>query len=477
MVALAIGAASWTECTSPPPPPQNPAAPVATDVAAATDATPAADAHTASDAGDTIAIDAGLACTPFVPGDAGGGDLPPADAAAFAELGKSCPMGCSTNMKRCADTKNSSCANQVCVYDVAMKSGFCSVPCGECPEGYACKKEDFEKKFYCFKDSTQHPNDFGKPCKPSVGCSDRHCATSVNACASGICATVKGLPGWVCTGPCLDGGKCACGYHCAQSVVGATAPACFPDGTECKKHSDCPASSEFCKVPRCVNGLCELRTPQQGDADHPCKSPDACKVGSCDGLQKKCSTVAVKCDDGDPCTTDNCDAKTGCTFAKAAACCGDAVCGGGETAASCPIDCTPGGGTCAYRCGEPGLGGCSCAKTCETNPTGCCPDYKSACTGNFANSCAHWSCKFPSSPNGSCSCEPKCAQDTTGCCLDYFGACVGPKPAALQCTKASPCFGKCDGQFAAGDDCACSAIAKVYGKFDKLCASAKACCE
>jgi hypothetical protein len=44
----------------------------------------------------------------------------------------------------------------------------------------------------------------------------------------------------------------------------------------------------------------------------------ACQLNTCNPSTGKCSLVAKKCDDKDPCTSDTCDPAKGCVFTPGA---------------------------------------------------------------------------------------------------------------------------------------------------------------
>ena len=91
--------------------------------------------------------------------------------------------------------------------------------------------------------------------------------------------------------------------------VDTAKPDIGPDG--CWTSDDC---KDLAGLGPCQFGVCDVAThscvvalKSDGtacDDDTACTSDDACKLGQCAGTEKKC-------DDGDPCTEDNCDAKSG----------------------------------------------------------------------------------------------------------------------------------------------------------------------
>ena len=167
-----------------------------------------------------------------------------------------------------------------------------------------------------------------KPATDGIGCNDGSACTDKDACAAGTC---KGAPlscddGNDCTwdfcnklsgcahsqavGGCDDGDPCTTKDVCKAGKCGG-GPAKCDDGNSCTKDI-CDAKSGACKQ----EGLSDGTACDDGDV---CTSFDTCTAG-------KCGAGKPKCDDGNPCTTDSCDAKTGAcknTAAKDGSACND----------------------------------------------------------------------------------------------------------------------------------------------------------
>ena len=204
------------------------------------------------------------------------------------------------------------------------------------------------------------------------------------------------------------------------------------DGTPCMSHS-CAGS-----------GGCVHEPMDGGDCDDgsACTLDDHCKQGECSGLP-------LSCYDGNPCTDDECDEKTGCYYANNTLPCEDDanvctanVCNGGtcgtlpaNDGANCPDDgdaCTAdmcGNGECTHFPGNDGAD---------------CPDDGNLCTLDL---CDGGVCSHPPDPKA-----PLC-DDGDECTLDDH--CVGNQ--CIGELKSDECKGGCgDGKCEFGesaDDC------------------------
>ena len=75
-----------------------------------------------------------------------------------------------------------------------------------------------------------------------------------------------------------------------------------PDGTACDDGQACTEADA------CTAGTCQGRPIT-------CSAPDAChSAGVCDPATGTCTTPDIRCEDGDPCTTNACDPTAGCVF-------------------------------------------------------------------------------------------------------------------------------------------------------------------
>ncbi|MCO4763527.1 MAG: hypothetical protein KC502_18565, partial [Myxococcales bacterium] len=183
-------------------------------------------------------------------------------------------------------------------------AGFNSAPCRVC--------ERVLPKLAC---------DDGNKCTKGEFCTSGKCSGgSLGGCDDGKVCTVDkcdaktGNCSWGGkTGPCDDGNKCTSGSVCSAGK-------CKP-GTQVACDDKNACTTDKCDP---NTGKCVYTTNNDPCSDgNACTKPDNCSAGKCVG-------VKVTCSDGDPCTTDACDAKTGkCVHNKIAGCAGC------KTAADC----------------------------------------------------------------------------------------------------------------------------------------------
>ncbi len=306
-----------------------------------------------------------------------------------------------------------------------------------------------------------------------VGCDDS------NPCTQDSCDQAKGCQHLSQVGPCdADGDACTVGDACIDKVCTVGKKKSCDDGELCTIDS-CDTQTGACK------NQGEAMAGKPCDADGTvCTSTDVCLGGKCT------AGTGLDCNDGNPCTDDACDPKAGCVQtanvkpcdADGDACtAGDAcsakvcvagakkVCDDGE---QCTKDaCDAKTGACAYSpilgCG----GNCATDKDCnDSNPctadacdanagkcgykvlTGACDDG-SACTEKDA--CADGKCV---GAKKNCDDSNKCTDDS----CDAVAGCVqvannGACDDGDACTASDGCAGgkcagiakKCDD----GDDC------------------------
>jgi hypothetical protein len=309
-----------------------------------------------------------------------------------------------------------------------LTTGQCAFfPTGEntgCDDGNPCTVQDACKNGQCVGGAT-------KVCPDGQPCTLPKCDAAVGGCVPKF----EGLA-------CNDNSACTTGEQCKG---GACVPSAFVscnDGNPCTKDSCNP-----------VTGKCSSII-DAGDCDDgdKCITGETCATGKCLGLTK------LDCDDDNPCTTDGCDAKTGCFHDNAAAgtpCPDNNPCTSNEV---CQL------GTCVHT-GKGCDDGDPCTKdTCDII-TGCkytpgneeCQDgdactkgdkcVQGKCTPGAAIPCGDGNgCTVDlcSPKDGSCSHEP----DDMAACSDgdectggdhcLGGQCI-PKPGQDACDDQNPC--------------------------------------
>ncbi|MBM4345969.1 MAG: hypothetical protein FJ100_21555 [Deltaproteobacteria bacterium] len=163
---------------------------------------------------------------------------------------------------------------------------------GDCPGGATCP---------CAVDEEC---DDGDPCTYGMACEQGACTAGqpencddANVCTADACdlagqCTHAAQDHW-----CEDGDPCSIGDHCAAKACTAGAAAKCDDGNGCTADG-------------CVAGQgCQYAATADKCADaNDCVEASYCTLGQC--VQGK----AKPCDDGKPCTWEDCDPKKGCAF-------------------------------------------------------------------------------------------------------------------------------------------------------------------
>jgi MYXO-CTERM domain-containing protein len=196
-----------------------------------------------------------------------------------------------------------------------------------------------------------------------------------------------------------------------------------------------------------------------------CDDGNACTTGDfCDGQGNcKAGTTAVVCNDGNPCTVDTCDPKTGCKYTPAPTttscndgnpctindrCDGTGKCVGGgnlncDDGKSCTSDsCVPAQGGCVHTAltgaacndGNPCTTGDTCTSTgaCAGSGTLSCDDGN-PCTADSCDPSVSGGCVYTNEVNKPCSDNNVCTQND----MCQAGSC---KPGtAIVCNDNNPC--------------------------------------
>ena len=242
---------------------------------------------------------------------------------------------------------------------------------------------------------------------------DKQCSSASCVAATGKCEVTAAANGKPCD---ADGSVCTQKDACAAGKCTAGAPAKCDDGNPCTtdscnpqkgcEHADntsgCNADDNACTVSDgCKSGVClagpkkscddgndctvDLCQPVSGACNYngeaangikcdvdgsACTPGDSCKGGVC------ANGAPLACDDGNPCTKDACDAKSGCTFTPQTGPCDDGnACTTGDVcdASSGKASCKPGKPTvcddkndCTVDSCEPAKGGVTKADTSKT---------------------------------------------------------------------------------------------------------------
>ncbi|HTA88016.1 MAG TPA: MYXO-CTERM sorting domain-containing protein [Polyangiaceae bacterium] len=183
----------------------------------------------------------------------------------------------------------------------------------------------------CTTQTIGFPCDPDGPAGPMLEC-EGACAISTNgtvACMTLKDAGIASLDGVVC-GNSGGVGNAACALHClGKTCLVSNAPAgaaCRPtdantpcDG-QCDGAGTCAPVAAPCTFGRSAQ-LCQFNTcnftkattckKQTLLADTLCSDNSACRIGACDATGVCVPGNQIGCDDGNPCTDDTCDPKTG----------------------------------------------------------------------------------------------------------------------------------------------------------------------
>ncbi len=267
--------------------------------------------------------------------------------------GSSCSSGSQCDSGICEDGV---CCNTTCTGDCR----FCNLreslgTCATAPNGYPCPDADIcngaetcqngvcinapdltcDDYNLCTVDSCNSATGcVHTPVANGTSCSDGDVCTGVETCQNGNCVSDGELD-------CDDGDPCT-GDSCHPQTGCSHTP--LQDGTPCGDNNDCNGvdvcqdgecvpggpmdcdDDNTCTADQCIPGTGCVHDPLPGGT--PCNDGDVCTVGdSCAG--GVCSGSPADCDDHDPCTTDVCDALSGCvhTTLPDGTGCGGGVCG------------------------------------------------------------------------------------------------------------------------------------------------------
>ena len=395
-----------------------------------------------------------------------------------------------------------------CTTNEKCDGDACKGAAVDCNDGNSCTADSCDPSSGCTHKATPGPCDDGSKCTTSDACADGTCvglALNVTEscddgddCTIDACDANKG-----CTHapqsnkPCEDGNICTVGDTCqsGKCVSGENTCGCNSDadcaskedGNLCNGTMYCDTSAQpfQCKVKASTivacdesvnndcqtnacnpkNGKCELTQAIDGkpcDADGSvCTKDDVCKSGNC------LVGAGVSCDDGNACTDDSCDPKSGCDFkpntnpcdADGDACTVADVCTSGTCVAGKKKDCDDGefctDDLCAKDTGKcsskPRVDACDDDNACTLNDAcGVEPTTKLyTCVGgsnlecNDKNPCtqdqcdAKKGCSFTAVADGA-GCEDGDACTAGDICKS--GTCVGEKfDPKVKCDDGNPC--------------------------------------
>ena len=283
--------------------------------------------------------------------------------------------------------------------DTCNDKALCGGSPASCDDGRTCTKDSCDKTAGCVNAALT-----GASCSDGDACTVGDICLGSGACAPGskqVCDDNKTCTTDRCDAQkgcefkvrdkesCDDGSACTHGDTCKASACVGSPVSCDDENT-CTKDS-CDAAKGCVHAPTPNVSCSDGNACTQADT---CSAAGTCKAGK-----------GVQCDDGKPCTTDGCDAATGCTHTKLTG-----------------VGCTD-----ANTCTGPDV----CADgLCKGNTVDC--DDGKGCTKDSCDITT--GCKHTSLTGATCSDDNACTKADT--CTDK-GICKSG--AALDCDDKNPC--------------------------------------
>ena len=240
-----------------------------------------------------------------------------------------------------------------CTIGEACAGGKCVGSSTLCDDKNSCTVDVCDSALGCLHTATVGPCDDGSMCTVNDVCTDKGCVgvpqdvtqcDDTNPCTTDVCDPKLGCTHAPANGAfCYDGDDCTQGDHCLGGACVGSSNVCsctttadcaqYDDGNACNGILYCDNGSKptGCKLNAATvvtcdtsqdstcaqtfcdpkNGNCAVVNKADGVVcnadDDLCTQGDACKGGAC------APGIAPDCNDKNPCTTDACDAKTGCT--------------------------------------------------------------------------------------------------------------------------------------------------------------------
>ena len=328
------------------------------------------------------------------------------------------------------------CTNGAC-------SGFAVNVAVFCDDGNACTTDVCDAKNGCV-----HNNN-------AIACDDGNLCTKGDVCAFGVC--LSGVNSCSCTqdAACAaqnDGNLCNGTLFCDKSTADWKCKVNPATVVVCDTKGDGDCTQDVCNKATGKCGYVPINEGKQCDADGTvCTPADICAGGKC------VAGPLLNCNDGNPCTTDSCNALSGCKFSVNSSPCSDGnactigdVCKNSACVAGIATVCTDGnsctddtcdgvGGGCIFKANAtPCDDGNACSQT-DVCKTGLCSGIPVVCDDK--NICTNDSC----SPKLGCvnaansiACDDGSACTTNDTCGG--GACKGiAVVAATFCDDSNPC--------------------------------------
>lgn len=362
------------------------------------------------------------------------------------------PETCNPTDGKCISTKKTdgkACDDgNVCTSGDACAAGLCV--------GKAVTCDD---KNPCTDDSCDPGKDGGKGgCKftpNTFSCDDGNACSDKDACVAGAC---KGGAAKACD----DGNPCTAGSCDPKANGGKGGCVQKPSSGPCDDGKGC-TTKDACKAGSCagVQTDCDDSNPCTDDAcdpnakggggcvnsanTKPCDDGDACTgKDTCKGGKCVVVDISAGCDDGNSCTDDTCDKVKGCVATPNTKACDDgSACTSGDVCAK--GQCAGGKNTCecskSADCATKGTNKCDGPLACVSGKCAVDPAKKVTCADD-GNPCTNIACD---PTKGVCATAPlkdgaPCDADGSACTSN--DACAAGKCApgpTLQCDDKNPC--------------------------------------
>jgi hypothetical protein len=331
-------------------------------------------------------------------------------------------------------------ASACTVADTCQGGACVSGPSPDCDDLNPCTADTCDDVQGCMNLATVGFCDDNDLCTTQDKCVGGVCTGTVpfvcedtNPCTDDICSPEFGCYFPANTAACDDQNPCTIGETCADKTCGNASPLNCDD-------------QNICTQDECVNGFGCNHPPATGPCDdgNPCTENDSCQASACVGI------AVVSCDDGDPCTDDICTENLGCEYPLNTAPCEDGdlcsvndTCAGGVCVPGPPPNCDDGNPCTDEQCTSDE--GCASAN----NTQGC--DDNNLCT--LVDTCSGGACVGSS---------PLTCDDQNGCTTDLCDPDEGCLHvlAPGDCDDADPCTvnDSCTGTLCSGDPKDCSDI-------------------
>ncbi len=297
----------------------------------------------------------------------------------------------------------------------------------ECNDSNVCTTDNCEAVKGCtYTQNSGGCNADDNPCTVNDTCKEGKCekgaqkpCSADSPCVTGLC---KISSAGECTYTVTEGFTCNDGNVCTSDTK-CVGEACVGKPVSCDDLNAC--STDSCDP---VKGC--MHAPMSG----PCEDGNACtQLDTCAGEVCKGSPVdvAVKCGDGNPCTSDACDPKTGCQNKPIE---GD-PCEDGNT---CTVSDACVKGTCFA-----GPNKCKCSQTSDCAAS----EDSNACNGTLIcdKSASIWECKIDPNTVVVCDTSKDGACKVTACVVSSGDCKTTPKADGTPCDADGSVCTKADG--------------------------------